>query len=173
MGKRTIVIILGLVIFLAGIVLLGVSIVTKKTLVEYMEPLGEPLEGSEIMDMATYLPYAGKYGINFTGSFQGYEGQPIFIIRDSEGLLVFSGPEFDTSAPSSNNIEFDIDEPGFYSIDFNIIASDDSIVELYQCMYRLEDIRPYAHLFNVGVPLAISGIVANVVGLFVLPKQED
>lgn len=173
MRKRGIVIILSVVIFLAGIVLIGVSNVSKAGLVEYKETLGEPLKGSEIMDRGMNLPYAGRCGINLTGSFQGREGLPIFIIRDYAGLSVFSAPGFDASAPSPQIIEFDIDEPGFYGIDFNIGASDDSCVELYQYRYRIGDIRPYAYLFNVGTLLAISGIVGCVVGLFLLSNPEE
>ena len=173
MRKRAIVIGLSLVIFLMGIILVGVSNVSKRGLVEYKETLGEPLRGSEIMDTAMNLPEAGTYGINFTGSFQGYEGHPIFIIRDHDGLLIFPGPDFDPLAPPPNIIEFDIDDPGFYSIEFNIIVSDDSCVELYQYKHEMGDIRPYVHLFNVGVPVAISGIVGSIVGLFVLSESEE
>jgi len=172
MKKRAIVIISGLIMFLVGIGLIGLSNVTIRGYFEYSEPLGEPLEGNQIVDMAMWLPYAGKYGMNFTGSFQGHEGEPIFSIRDSENYLVFSSPEFDTSLPS-NLMEFTVDEPGLYIIDFNIVAGNDSRLQIYQFKYRIGDIRPYVYLYYAGVLLAIFGIVAVVVGLFVLSKPAE
>ncbi|UCC33505.1 MAG: hypothetical protein JSW53_00390 [Candidatus Bathyarchaeota archaeon] len=173
MSKRTIAIVSGLILFLAGIILIGISNVTMRGLIESREAVGNPLEGSGIIDMAMNLPYAGKYGLNFTGSFQGHEGEPIFYVRDYQNQLIFAGPEFGPGTTFPIIVDFQIAEPGLYSIDFHIVASNDSRVELYRYGYEAADVRPYVYLFYVGIPLAIAGIIANVVGLFVLSEPKE
>lgn len=177
MRKRTILIGLSLVIFFPGIIFIGVSTIPKSGFVQYKEILVGPLGGSEIEDMAIQLPYPGTCGINFTGSFQGYEGQSVFVVWDRSdphmSRLVFSAPEFHAETPPPRVIEFGIDEAGFYSIDFNIIVNDDSGAELYQYRYRMGDFFPYAHLYPFGVPLAISGLVGVAAGLFIPFKSEE
>ncbi|UCE43721.1 MAG: hypothetical protein JSV57_05050 [Candidatus Bathyarchaeota archaeon] len=173
MVKRTIVIASGLIVFLAGIILIGLSNVTKSGLIERREAFGQPLEGSGIIDVAMNLPYAGKYGINFTGSFQGHEGEPIFYVRDYQNNLIFAGPGFGPGTTFPIVIDFQIAEPGLYSIDFHVVASNDSRVELYRYGYEVGDVRPYVYLFYVGASLAIAGIIANVVGLFVLSEPRE
>jgi len=170
MSRQGIVIVSSLVIFVVGIFLMGISNVSKNEPIPYKSPLVEPLEGSRINDMWINIYESGTCGLNLTGSFQGYEDQSIFIIRDSEGHIVYSSPSF--PAPS-DIIEFDINEPGWYSIEFNIIVTDDSCVELYQYKYQIGPIRPYVHLYYVGAPLAISGIIGVIAGLFVLSGQEE
>ncbi|MDH5451242.1 MAG: hypothetical protein OEZ29_06615 [Candidatus Bathyarchaeota archaeon] len=178
MKKQTIIIISGLMVFLIGISLIGVSNVSRRGLVEYRAPSELRLEGSEIMDLLYSLhgpedEYAGKYGLEFSGSFEGHDGEPIFLIRDYEDYPVFSGPGFDTNTPPSGIIDFPIGTSGFYILDFNVVAGNESRVELYPYKYQIGEIRPYVYLFFAGIPLAISGIVANVVGLFVLSKPKE
>ena len=169
MSRRTKVISLGLLIFFVGIILTGLSNASVAVLVKVKNALIEPLEGSKITDMMVIIENAGTCGINLTGSFQGYVEEPIFIIRAFEGYLVYTSPYF--PAPS-NIIEFDIEEPGIYSIDFFIIVSNDTRLELYQYTFETRSIRLYLYLYYVGIPLAISGTVSVAAGLFVLSEEE-
>lgn len=171
MSRRMIVIGLSSLIFLVGIVLAGLSNVSVEVLVEVKNALIEPVEGSRIGDMMLMLVIEnpGTVGVNLTGSFQGYEEQPIFIIRDFEGRLVYSSPYF--PAPS-NIIEFEIDEAGLYDIEFLIIASNNTRLEIYQYIPEMRSIRVFSYLYYVAAPLAISGIVGVAAGLFVLSEEE-
>lgn len=174
MSRRTKVIGLSLLIFFFGIFLTGLSNVLIEGLVPYKEALAEPIRGREIEATLLFFQLweAGTCGINITGSFQGYEGAPIFIITDLERDLVLLGPEFNVTTSPPRIIEFDINEPGVYRLEFNIIASDDSCVELYQSKYEMGSIRLYVYLYYVGVLLTISGVVGVIAGLFVLSERE-
>lgn len=169
MSRRMKVIGLSLLIFFVGIVLTGLSNVLVAVPVEFKIALIEPLEGSSVTDIMVPIENAGTCGINLTGSFQGYVEEPIFVVRDFDGYLVYVSPYF--PAPS-NIIEFDIDEPGIYSISFFIIVSNDTRLELYQYMFETRSIRLYFYLYYVGIPLAISGTVGVAAGLFLLSEEE-
>lgn len=168
MRKWTIVIGLGIFVFFVGIMLIRLSMFSRETPVEYKEAL-ETSEGSDITDIAIYLPFAGRCGINITGSFQGSEVEPVFHVRDSDGRLFYSSPSF--PLPSSS-IEFDIDDPGLYMIYFSVTFDVDSRVEVYQYRYEMGIIYPYENLYNVGLLLAVAGLVASAVGAFMPSKKH-
>lgn len=174
MGKRTLVVGLGGLIFVAGIFVIAASTWSGRGPYEYKQPLAtyptRPATGKDIPPFILVGPFEGeKGGINVSGSFQGDEGQAIFHVRDYEGRLVYPGPPF---PPPSNIIEFDID-PGYYTITFNILFSNDSRVEVYEYRKAIGIIYPHRNLYNIGVFLCVAGIIGSAVGLFMPSKGGE
>lgn len=163
---------LGVLIFCVGIILIAASAWStlgsfqyKQILVTY--PLSSGT-GKDIPLSAMTGPFEGiKAGINISGSFDGYQNQALFWVRDLDDKLVYSSPPF--PAPS-NIVEFPVN-PGWYKITFNLIFNEDSRVEIYEYREDTRMVYPHRILYYPGVFLSVAGLIASAVGAF-MPSKE-
>lgn len=164
---------LGVLIFCLGITIIAVSTWSTLGSFRYKQILVTyPLSGTgtDIPLSAMIGPFEGiKAGINISGSFEGYQNQALFWVRDLNGNLVYSSPAF--PAPS-NIIEFYVN-PGWYTITFNLLFNEDSRVEVYEYREEIGIIYPHKSLYTPGVFLSVAGLVASAVGAFIPSKKTS
>lgn len=169
MRRRTILIVLGILVFLTGIVLIRLSIFREEAIVQYKETL---IEYSEVIPSKIVIPISQltRFGINMTGPFQSSsEGEPVVEIRDPNGYLMYS----DSSFPPPSIIEVDSTITGLYIIDFNIVFGNGSSVEVYYYSPREEIVYPYRDFYYPGIFLAVLGIAVSAAGLFLPSKPSE
>lgn len=161
--------ILGLLAFSTGIVLIALSGLSKTGLVPYKQVLVR-YTAQNFTDAVVVGPFLGAKGGVEISSCECQNGQTLFHVRDSEDLLVYSSPTF---PPPSYDIEFDIPVPGYYTVIFNFVISNDAYVEVYEYRSEIGMFYPYEELYEIGLLVAIVGIAIGAIGMFMPSKAEE
>ncbi len=104
-----------------------------------------------------------KYRLLWSGTLTGYESEyPTLEVKDPDGNTLYSTYLDPSELP--HTIDFWGDLSGVYTIDFNVLKSEDAIYNVYKYVETTETTYSYYILLPVGLSLVVSGVVVTIVG---------
>jgi hypothetical protein len=104
-----------------------------------------------------------KSRLLWSGTLTGYEPEyPTLEVKNPDGNTLYSTYLDPSELP--HTIDFWGDLSGVYTIDFNVLKSEDAIYNVYRYVEATETTYSYYILLPVGLSLVVSGVVVTIVG---------
>lgn len=117
-----------------------------------------------------YLEGNEKYRLLWYGTLTGYDPQgPTLEVKDPDGNTLYSAYLDPSELP--HTIDFWGNLSGIYTIDFNVLKSEDACYNIYKFVGAMDSACPHQISLSVGLLLVVSGTVVTIV-CAVMPSKK-
>lgn len=160
--------VIGIVLMVVGVIFIPVSRLSKEGKVQDIQTVAS-FEGryfSRYIEL--YLEGNKRYNIRWSGTLRGYLiGEPTLEVKDPNANIIYSSDSF----PPPSSINFWGVLSGIYTIDFNVLKSEDTRLTIYKYVDITETTYPYNSLLPMGFLLVVLGVVVTIAGIIIHSKQ--
>lgn len=159
---------LGTVLIVVGVISVSVSRLSVEREAESFQGVTDSTGHFFSNHIELHLEGGEKYRLLWYGTLTGYDPQnPTLEVTDPNGNTLYSTDSF----PPPNPIDFWGDLSGVYTIDFNVLKSEDCCYNIYRFVGTGETAYPHHISLSVGLLLVFSG-TAVTVACAVMPSKK-
>ncbi len=163
-------IVIGIVLIVVGAISVSFSrLLAEKREAESFESVIDSTGRFFSSHIEQYLEGDEKYRLLWYGTLTGYEPQkPTLEVKDPNGNTLYSTH---LVPPPDHEIDFWANQSGVYTIDFNVLKSEDGVYNIYKFVGALDSAYPNQISLSLGLLLVVSGTVVTIV-CAVIPSKK-